>query len=56
LFKSIEKKATIVTCEDFNQIFCKNIFKDALIDVTLTIERVNAGASETPLTLKLGRF
>jgi hypothetical protein len=56
LFKNMEKKSNIVTCEDFNQIFCKNIFKDALIDVTNTIEKANAGASETPLTLKLGKF
>jgi hypothetical protein len=46
----------MVTVEDFNQIFCKNIFKDALIEVTNTIEKTNANASDMPLTLKLGRF
>ena len=41
LLKNTDKKgkAFVVTCEDFNQIFCKNIFKDALIDVTNVIER-----------------
>ena len=33
LLKNIEKKPT-VSNEDFNQIFCKNIFKDALIAIT----------------------
>lgn len=56
LFKNIDKRAVMVTFEDFNQIFCKNIFKDALIDVTNNIEKTNQGSTETPLTLKLGRF
>ena len=56
LYKNIDKRASVVTCEEFNQIFCKNIFKDALIEVTSHIERVSAGASEAPLTLKLGLF
>lgn len=49
-------KQKTVSVEDFNQLFCKNIFKDALIAITLHIEKVNEGATETPLTLKLGRF
>ncbi len=40
LLKNIEKKAT-VSNEDFNQIFCKNIFKDALIAITQEIEKQN---------------
>lgn len=55
--KSINnKRATAVTSEQFNQIFCKNIFKDALINVNEVIEKANKGSMETPLTLKLGRF
>ena len=46
----------MVSVEDFNQIFCKNIFKDALIEITTKIEKSNEGVSEMPLTLKLGRF
>lgn len=58
LLKNIDKRGTVIVIsfEEFNQIFCKNIFKDALIDVTLTIEKANQGASDTPLTLKLGKF
>jgi len=56
LFKNMDKRSTMVSVEDFNQIFCKNIFKDALIEVTNTIEKTNANASDMPLTLKLGRF
>ena len=41
LLKNIDKRATVITFEEFNQIFCKNIFKDALIDVTLMIEKAN---------------
>lgn len=56
LLKNLDKRAKVVTNEQFNQIFCKNIFKDALIEITNTIEEVNQGASETPLTLKLGLY
>ena len=38
LLKNIEKKPN-VSNEDFNQIFCKNIFKDALIAITQEIEK-----------------
>jgi hypothetical protein len=38
LLKNIEKKQN-VSNEDFNQIFCKNIFKDALIAITQEIEK-----------------
>jgi len=30
----MQNKAKMVSVEDFNQIFCKNIFKDALIAIT----------------------
>jgi hypothetical protein len=56
LQKNMQTKAKMVTVEDFNQIFCKNIFKEALIGITTKIEKSNEGVSEMPLTLKLGRF
>jgi threonyl-tRNA synthetase len=34
LQKNMQNKAKMVSVEDFNQIFCKNIFKDALIAIT----------------------
>ena len=56
LQKNMQNKAKMVTVEDFNQIFCKNIFKDALIAITTKIEKANEGISEMPLTLKLGKY
>ena len=56
LQKNMQKKEKMVSVEDFNQIFCKNIFKEALIEINDNIERQNEGATEMPLTLKLGRF
>lgn len=50
LLKSMNNvRATSVTMEQYNQIFCKNIFKDALINVNEAIEQSNKGATETPL-------
>lgn len=57
LLKSMNNvRATSITMEQYNQIFCKNIFKDALINVNEAIEKSNKGATETPLQLKLGVF
>ena len=58
LFKYLDKKEKMVTCEDFNQLFCKCIFKDALLSMTSDIDSLNASPSlgDMPLTLKLGRY
>ena len=50
------KHGVIVSSEDFNQVFCKCIFKDALIDMTEDIKTLGEKVVDTPLTLKLGFY
>ncbi len=56
LQKYLDKKARIITCEDFNSLFCKCIFKDALIGMTDEIDLMNSHILDMPLTLKLGKY
>ena len=47
-------KGTIITRDDFNQVFCRCIFKDSLIAMTEKIVEMDELVGEMPLTLKLG--
>lgn len=42
--------------DDFYKLFCKGIFRIALIDMINTIEEVNRNFSELPLTIKLASY
>eukprot|EP00347_Sterkiella_histriomuscorum_P003737 403363140 len=51
-----DMKNNILTKDDFNQIFCRCIFKDSLIAMTEKICEMDTYIGDVPLTLKLGRY
>lgn len=54
--KSLQKKEKLTTNEDFNKIFCKCIFKEALINMFESIDNLPDINSDVPLQLKLGTY
>lgn len=55
LQKYFGTKKTLISCQDFNKLFCKCIFKDALINLAAQIEALSS-KKEVPMALKLGEF
>lgn len=46
-----------MTFDDFNRIFCKGIFKEAMINVNQNFEKVERGVNnDVSLTVKIGEF
>jgi len=46
-----------MTFDDFNRIFCKGIFKEAMINVNQNFEKVERGHNnDVSLTVKIGEF
>jgi hypothetical protein len=47
-----------MTIDDFKKIFCKCIFKEALLNMFEAIEKLSTikGKGDIPLTLKLGTY
>lgn len=51
------KKHQVVSIEDFNRIFCKGIFKDALVNVVESIDRdKHINDENLPLSLKISQY
>ena len=56
LYKYIERRGKTLNHDDFNQLFTKCIFKDALINMAETLTSQNAGGEDLPLTLMIGKY
>jgi len=56
IFKALRKKVQSITFEEYNKIFCKCIFKEALIELVSSLEQMEGVTEEMPLALKLGIF
>lgn len=48
------KNKEVVNFDEFNRIFCKGIFKDALISITNSFEKLKN--DEVPLAIKVNEY
>ena len=55
IFKIVGKCKSI-DYDDFYKLFCKGIFRIALIDMIDNIQQLNKNFTELPLSLKLGAY
>ena len=56
IFKNQSQRRENVTYDEFNRIFCKGLFKDALVGVTESINKQAANKEELPFALKVGEY
>jgi hypothetical protein len=57
MFKLLgEKRNKTMTLDDFNKIFCKCIFKEALFQMIRSLEQLEGIDENMPLELKLGAY
>jgi hypothetical protein len=45
-----------LTYDDFSKIFCKGIFKNALVNITSEIDSNSTKKEDLPLTVKINEF
>jgi hypothetical protein len=45
-----------ISYDEFNKLFCKGIFKDALINMTKTMDKLSKKGSEVTLSVKINEF